>query len=93
MLLFQNIEGDSYNPILDNYLVVTASNYANTAFDELQSLLDLIANSHGDLVMVECDAHSFEIFSFMENISKLVVCRVVQKANQYYLTIQKSVLD
>ena len=46
MLLLQNIEGDSYNPIVDNYLVVKVINYADTAFNELQSLLDLVAKSH-----------------------------------------------
>jgi K+-sensing histidine kinase KdpD len=89
MLLLQNIEGDTYNPILDNYLVVKVVNYANTAYDELQSLLDLVANSHEELVMVECDSHRLEIFNFMENISRLVVCKVVRKANRYYLTVQK----
>jgi hypothetical protein len=93
MLVFQNIEGDSYNPILDNYLVLKVINYSDTAHNELQSLLDLIAKSHEDLVMVECDAQGLEIFSFMENISKLVMCKVVQKCNQYYLTVQKCLIN
>ena len=92
MLLLQNIEGDSYNPILDNYLVVKVVSYADTAFEELQSLLDLVANSHEHYVMVECDAHGLEIFNFMEDIFKLVVCKVVHKASSYYLTVQKCVL-
>ena len=92
MLVFQNIEGDSYNPVIDNYLVVKVINYANTAFDELQSLLDLVAKSHDDLVMVECDAQGLEIFNFMQDISKLVVCKVVQKASSYYLTVQKRLI-
>lgn len=92
MLLLQNIEGESYNPILDNFLVVRVVNYADTAFNDLQSLLDLVANSHEELVMVECDAQGLEIFNFMEDIAKLVVCKVVQKANSYYLTVQKCVL-
>ncbi len=89
MLLLQNIEGESYNPILDNYLVVRVINYTDTAFNELESLLALVADSHEDLVMVECDAHGLEIFKFMEDISKLVVCKIVQKASSYYLTVQK----
>ncbi len=90
MLVLQNIEGDSYNPIIDNYLVVKVINYADTAFNELQSLLDLVRDSHDDLVMVECDAQGLEIFEFMQDISKLVVCKVVQKASCYYLTVQKN---
>jgi hypothetical protein len=93
MLQFQNIEGDSYNPVIDNYLVVKVVNYTDTAFNELQGLLDLVANSHEELVMVECDAQGLEIFSFMQDISKLVVCKVVQKASSYYLTVQKCLLE
>ena len=66
--------------------------YADTAFEELQSLLELVAKSHEELVMVECDAQGLEIFNFMEDISKLIVCKVVQKCNQYYLTVQKCVI-
>jgi hypothetical protein len=80
MLLLQNIEGSAYNPVLDNYLVVKVISYADTAFEELQSLLDLVANSHEDYVMVECDAQGLEIFDFMQDIFK-----VVQKASSYYL--------
>jgi hypothetical protein len=92
MLLLQNIEGDSYNPVLDNYLVVKVVSYADTAFEELQSLLDLVANSHEDYVMVECDAQGLEIFDFMQDIFKVVICKVVQKASSYYLTVQKCVI-
>jgi hypothetical protein len=92
MLLLTNIEGDKYNPVLDNYLVVRVNNYANTAYDELQALLDLVNKSHEELVMVECDRESLDIFTFMEDIAKLVIFKVVQKANNYYLTVQKSLI-
>ncbi len=92
MLLLQNIEGDKYNPTIDNYLVLKVVNYANTAFEELDALFRLVANSHEELVMVECDAKGLEIFSFLEDISKVVICKVVQKCNQYYLTVQKCLI-
>ncbi len=92
MLLLQNIEGDSYNPILDNYLIVNVVSYADTAFEELESLLKLVESSHEDLVMVECDAQGLQIFNFMQDIFKLVVCKVVHKASRYYLTVQKCVI-
>jgi hypothetical protein len=92
MLLLQNIEGDSYNPILDNYLIVNVVSYTDTAFEELERLLDVVARSHEELVMVECDIQGLEIFNFMQDIFKIVICKVVQKANQYYLTVQKCVI-
>ncbi len=55
MLVLQNIEGDSYNPILKNYLVVKVINYDETALNDLQRLLELVNKSHEDLLMVECD--------------------------------------
>jgi hypothetical protein len=92
MLLLQNIEGSAYNPILDNYLVMNVISYTDTAFEELESLLKLVANSHEELVMVECDVQGLEIFNFMQDIFKLVVCKVVHKASRYYLTVQKCVI-
>lgn len=92
MLLFQNIEGAAYNPNLDNYLVVKTTNLVDTSFEQLQKLLDLIENSHDELVMIECCSQCLELFTFLENISKLFILKLIQSTTACYLTIQKNLI-
>ena len=44
MLVLQNIKGSAHNPILDNYLVIKVIDYSDIAFNELQSLVELVVS-------------------------------------------------
>ncbi len=93
MLLLQNLEGSNYNPVLDNYLVLQVNDYANTQLNEIEQLLDTVERSHEELVLVETQSHGLDLFQFLENIGKIIICQVDNLAGNYYLKIQKSVLN
>jgi hypothetical protein len=93
MLLLRNLEGDKYNPFIDQYLVLQVNDYANTNVDEIKQLLKVVEASHDELVMVETEAHGLDLFEFLENIGKVVIHRQVKSCNTYHLTVQKSLLD
>lgn len=93
MLLLQNLEGSQYNPVLDNYLVLLVNDYANTQLNEIEQLLDTVERSHEELVLVETQSHGLDLFQFLENIGKIIICKDDFLHNTHYLTIQKSVLN
>jgi hypothetical protein len=93
MLLLQNIEGSNYNPFIDNYMVLKVNDYVNTSLNEIEQLMDTIKRSHEELVMVETQSHGLDLFQFLENIGKIIVCKSDKQADTFYLTIQKSVLN
>lgn len=93
MLLLQNVEGSKYNPFIDNYLVLKVNDYANTNLDEIEQLMDTVERSHEELVLVETQSHGLDLFQFLENIGKIVICKEDKRRDAYYLTIQKSALN
>lgn len=93
MLSLNNIEGTQYNPFIDNYLVIGVNNYADTDLTEIETLVDCVEQSHNEFVMVETQTHGMDLMQFLENIEKIVIFKVEQKIDSYYLTIQKSLLN
>lgn len=93
MLLLQNAEGSNYNPFIDNYLVLLVNDYANTQLNEIEQLLETVDRSHEELVLVETQSHGLDLFQFLENIGKVVICKIQNCGNGYYLTVQKSLLN
>lgn len=93
MLLLQNLEGSQYNPVLDNYLVLLVNDYVNTQLNEIEQLLETVERSHEELVLVETQSHGLDLFQFLENIGKVIICHTENLAGNYYLKIQKSVLN
>jgi hypothetical protein len=93
MLVLKNIEGDKYNPFIDQYLVLEVNDYVNTEFDQLEQLVKMIIKSHEELIVVETQSHGLDLIDFLENIGKVVIHKQAKILNTYYLTIQKSLLD
>jgi hypothetical protein len=93
MLLLQNVEGSKYNPFIDNYMVLKVNDYVNTNLNEIEQLLDTVERSHEELVLVETESHGLDLFEFLENIGKIIICKADKQADAFYLTIQKSVLN
>lgn len=92
MVTLTNIEGDRYQPNLDNYLVLATNDYLNTALSEIETLVKCIKASHEELVIIECEAHGCDLIKFLENIGVICIYKSEIKGLTYYLTIQKSVL-
>jgi hypothetical protein len=92
MLILTNSEGEKFNPIIDNYLILQTASYASTAFNEVEQLLTMLNTAHSELVVVETSQEGLDLLQFFENIGKLIVCKVISHATGFYLTIQKSVL-
>lgn len=92
MLYFTNAEGSKFNPAIDNYLVVKVTDFANTKVSELQQLLKLIESSHDEMVMIEADGHGQDLIMFLENIGKLCVFKAKKCGNQYYSSVQKTLI-
>lgn len=92
MITLTNIEGDRYQPNLDNYLVLTTNDYLNTALGEIETLVKCIKASHEELVVVECEAHGLDLIKFLENIGVICIFKSEQRGLIHYLTIQKSVI-
>jgi hypothetical protein len=90
MITLTNIEGDRYQPNLDNYLVLATNDYANTVLGEIETLVKLIKQSHQDLVIIECEAYGYDLIKFLENIGIIAIFKQSQKGLVYYLTVQKS---
>ena len=92
MITLTNIEGEKYQPNLDNYLVLATNDYFNTALGEIETLVKCIKQSHTELVIIECDSHGYDLIQFLENIGVICIFKTEQKGIAYYLTIQKSVI-
>lgn len=93
MLLLSNLEGEQYNPYIDQYLVLTVNNYANTEFTEIEQLFNMIETSHSELIMIETDAYGLDLIQFLDNIGKIVIFKTVRSVNTYHITVQKNLLD
>jgi hypothetical protein len=91
MITLTNIEGDRYQPNLDNYLVLATNDYLNTALGEIETLVKCIKQSHEDLVIIECESYGYDLIKFLENIGVIAIFKTEQKGLSYYLTVQKSV--
>jgi hypothetical protein len=88
-LIIRNDENQTYNPKIDNYMVLSTNNYSMTEASEIQSLLDCVNNSHQDKIMVEVQNDGYDMLSFLENIGKISIHRADRKGIVYYTTIQK----
>jgi hypothetical protein len=88
-LIIRNDENQAYNPYIDNYMVLSTNDYTNTSVSEIQTLLECINNSHGNLVMVEVQEQGYDMISFLENIGKIAIHKVDHKGTYYYTAIQK----
>lgn len=93
MLLLQNLEGDCYNPFIDNYLVLQINNYIDTQLEAIEGLVKAIEASHDELIVVETGADGFDLIGFLEDIGKILIYKTASAAGCYYLTIQKNLLD
>jgi hypothetical protein len=93
MLILNNIEGDKYNPFIDQYLVLQVNDYANTQFNEIDQLLKMIEQSHEELIMIETQIHGLDLIQFLENIDKIVIHKQVKACDTYHLTVQKNLLN
>jgi len=92
MITLTNIEGDKYQPNLDNYLILATNDYTNTALCEIERLVKCIKQSHTELVIVECCAYGYDLIQFLEDIGVICIFKTEQKGIAYYLTVQKSVI-
>ena len=92
MLHLTNDEGSNYNPLIDNYLVLQVNDYANTELSEIEQLLETVERSHEELVLVETQSYGLDLFQFLENIGKIIICQIDNLSGNYYLKIQKSVI-
>jgi hypothetical protein len=92
MITLTNIEGERYQPNLDNYLVLATNDYLNTALNEIETLVKCIKSSHDELVIIECEAHGHDLIKFLENIGVICIFKSEQKGLTHYLTVQKSVI-
>jgi hypothetical protein len=92
MITLTNIEGDRYQPNLDNYLILATNDYLNTALNEIETLVEFIRASHDEFIIVECEIHGCDLIQFLENIGIIIVFKTEQKGLSYYLTIQKSLI-
>lgn len=93
MLLLNNLEGEQYNPYLDQYLVLQVNDYVNTEFTQIEQLLDMIEASHEELIMIETDAYGLDLIQFLDNISKIAIFKTVRSVATYHITVQKNLLD
>lgn len=93
MLSLKNIEGEQYNPYIDQYLVLGVNDYTNTEFTQIEQLFNMIETSHSELIMIETDAYGLDLIQFLDNISKIVIFKTVRSINTYHITIQKNLLD
>ena len=93
MLLLNNLEGEQYNPYLDQYLILQVNDYVNTEFTQIEQLFNMIEASHDELVMIETDAYGLDLIQFLDNISKITIFKTVRSVNTYHITVQKNLLD
>ena len=93
MLLLNNLEGQQYNPYIDQYLVLGVNDYANTEFTQIEQLFNMIEVSHQELIMIETDAYGLDLIQFLDNIGKIVIFKTVRSVTTYHITVQKNLLD
>lgn len=93
MLLLNNLEGQQYNPFVDQYLILGVNDYANTQFTQIEQLFNMIETSHSELIMIETDAYGLDLIQFLNNISKITIFKTVRSVNTYHITVQKNLLD
>lgn len=92
MITLTNIEGDRYQPNLDNYLVLATNDYLNTVLSEIETLVKMIKASHEELIIIECEAYGLDLIKFLENIGVICIFKSEQRGLTHYITIQKSVI-
>jgi hypothetical protein len=93
MLLLNNLEGERYNPFIDQYLVLRVNDYVNTDFTQIEQLFNMIEASHNELIMIETDAYGLDLIQFLDNISKIVIFKVNRSVATYHITVQKNLID
>jgi hypothetical protein len=88
-ILTRNLDNETFNPSIDNYMDLKVINLENTEFNDLQALTDLIDNCHSETIVIDADSDSASIVSFFADIEKLTILNEKKHAIGSYLTVRK----
>ena len=95
MLVLRNAEGDKFNSLVDNYLVISLENQELKDLSEgqLEWFAEVTGKFHSEPLVIEAQSELSDVIDFLINIDKLVCFNRTKISKGIYYTVQRNLLN